>query len=133
MAHKITLGSRPKTFTRPVTFDLHEGGEGVITMTYRYRTRTEFGAFVDEIAENAGVAPPKSASEEDMVFSLRAVLEASGAKNAEYILQIADGWDVAGHVFDLAGVRQLCDELPGAALKIMLNYREAIVEGKLGN
>lgn len=133
MAHKITLGARPKNFTHAVTFALPEGGEGVIHMVFKYRTRSEFGALVDSLAAQAGVAPPKSGSEEDVQFSLQAILQAGSDQNAAYILQIADGWDLPDHPFELRAVQQLCDELPGAALAIMGQYRAAIVEGRLGN
>lgn len=133
MAHKITLGARPKTFTRPVTFDLPEGGQGVIHMVYRYRTRSEFGAMVDSMAAQAGVAPPKSGSADDVAVSLRAILQAGTDQYAAYIMQIADGWDVPDHPFELGAVQQLCDELPGGALAIIQDYRAACVEGRLGN
>lgn len=133
MAHKITLGKRPKNFKRTITVALHEGGEASIEMLYRYRTRSEFGAFVDKLAADVGVDAPKSGSEDDVRFSLERVMAAGNDKNAEYIVQVADGWDVPGHDFSLDAVRQLCDELPGAALAIMEQYRAAIVEGRLGN
>lgn len=133
MAHKFTLGKRPKHFNVTVTFAVPEGGEASIDMLYRYRTRSEFGQFVDDLARQAGVAPPKSASEEDVLFSLQAVLASGNDTNAAYILQIADGWGVPDHEFTLGHVQQLCDEAPGAALAIMARYRAAIVEGRLGN
>lgn len=133
MAHKITLGARPKTFARAVTFPLPEGGDGVINMVYKYRTRSEFGAFIDALAAQAGVPPPKTGSAEDVHVSLQAILQAGSEQNAAYIMQIADGWDLPDHPFELGAVQQLCDELPGGALAIMSKYREAIVEGRLGN
>lgn len=133
MAHKFSLGKRPKTFARAVEFPLPEGGAAVITMQYRYRTRAEFGELVDTLAKAAGVAAPKSASEEDVMFSLQASLQEGTDTNAAYILQIADGWDVEGHDFNLPNVEQLCNEAPGAAMAIMAQYRAAIVEGRLGN
>ena len=132
MGHKITLGSRPKTFSRVVTVPLHEGVEGQLDVTFRYRTRTEFGKLVDDMAAAADVTPPKSDADEDVVFSLRAALEASRDRNADYLLQVLDGWGLP-EPFDRPHVQQLCDELPGAALALIEAYRQACAEGRLGN
>ena len=52
MATKIKLGSRPKSFTRIVKFPMLEGGEGSIECTFKYRTRSEFGVFIDALVES---------------------------------------------------------------------------------
>ena len=58
MASNIKLGARPKNFVRTVTFALPEGGEGRIACTYRYRTRTQFGEFVDALIAKSPVGRP---------------------------------------------------------------------------
>lgn len=131
MASKIKLGSRPKNFKRKITVPMLDGSTGAIEVSYLYRTRSEFGAFIDELFESGGVKPA-SASEEDVRFSLKSVLDQSRDKNADYILKIVDGWDL-DEDFGRAAVVQLCDELPGAALAIIEQYRTAITEGRLGN
>ncbi len=128
---KIILGSRPKNFTRIITVDLPEGGKGSVEVLFKYRTRTEFGAFIDNLLDKAGVAP-KDTSEEALKYSLKQALEATIDQNADYILQIADGWNM-DEDFNRDNVAQLCDELPGAAQAIMDAYREAITTGRLGN
>jgi hypothetical protein len=128
---KIKLGSRPKNFTRIITVDLPEGGKGSVEVLFKYRTRTEFGAFIDNLLDKAGVAP-KDTSEESLKYSLKQALEATIDQNADYILQIADGWNM-DEDFNRDNVAQLCDELPGAAQAIMDAYREAITTGRLGN
>ena len=50
---KIKLGNRPKNFKRIVKFQMLEGGEGAIECVYKYRTRKEFGEFIDGIMEAA--------------------------------------------------------------------------------
>lgn len=132
MASKVVLGARPKSFKKTIIVDLPEGGQGEIVMSYVYRTRTEFGALVDQLTAAAGVPPPKSEAAEDVAFSLRTAIETAVEKNAEYILRVADGWDLEAG-WSLASVRQLCDELPGAALAIIEQYRAAVTEGRLGN
>jgi hypothetical protein len=130
---KVSLGKRPKSFKHEVTFDLPgEVDAGVITWQFKYRTRTEFGAFVDELSADAGVPPPKGDTDEDIKFSMQQVMSTRVDRNAEYLLRIADGWDV-DQPFNLDALKQFCDELPGGALQTMEAYRGAITEGRLGN
>lgn len=129
---RIKLGARPKIFAHTVTVQMPEGGTASVRMQYRYRTRTEFGQFVDDLVRAAGTAPPASQQDEDVRFSLHAALEATRDTNADYILQIAEGWDL-DEEFNRASLVQLCDELPGAALAIIEQYRAASTEGRLGN
>ncbi len=129
---RITLGTRPKTFKKTITVAMPEGGMASVEMVYVYRTRSEFGAFVDALLQTAGTPPPASQAEEDVRYSLRAALEATRDSNADYILQIAQGWNL-DEEFNRANLVRLCDELPGAALAIMEHYRAALTEGRLGN
>lgn len=126
---KIKLGARPKNFKRTLKVKLPEGGEGTIEVSYVYRTRTEFGQFIDALFADAGVQP---ADAEDVKFSLEAAMEKTRDTNADYIMQIIDGWNLEEE-FGRDAVAQLCDELPGAALAIMEDYRLAVTEGRLGN
>lgn len=129
---KIRLGARPKTFAHTVTVPMPEGGSASVQMQYRYRTRSEFGAFVDSLVRSAGAPAPASQGDADVQFSLRQALQATRDTNADYILQIADGWNL-DEPFDRPSVVQLCDELPGAAFAIIDAYRGALTEGRLGN
>lgn len=129
---KIKLGARPKTFTHTITVAMPEGGTANVQMVYKYRTRSEFGAFVDNLLLAAGAPPPASQAADDVSFSLRQALEKTRDTNADYILQIAEGWNL-DEEFNRASVVQLCDELPGAASAIIEAYRAALTEGRLGN
>lgn len=128
---KISLGKRPKSFKRVIKVPMVEGGFAAVEVAFIYRTRTEFGQFVDGVMKAAQVVPA-SASDDDVEFSLRDALERTRDTNADYILQIAEGWDL-DEPFSRAAVVQLCDELPGAAQAIISEYRAAITEGRLGN
>jgi hypothetical protein len=128
---KIVLGSRPKNFKAIVNIPMLEGGEGSIEMSYVYRTRTEFGKMIDTLMDDAGVAPTGS-GEEEQKFSLADALEKTKETNADYIMKVADGWNLDIE-FSRRAVAQLCDELPAAAMAIMNTYRSAITEGRLGN
>lgn len=128
---KIILGKRPKSFKRLLSIALPEGEVGDIELSCIYRTRTEFGAFVDALLQAARVTPASTAAE-DVEFSLAQALERTRDTNADYIMQIVNGWNLDAE-FSRAAVVQLCDELPGVALAIINDYRAAITEGRLGN
>lgn len=128
---KIILGKRPKSFKHQLTVALPEGESGSIELSFVYRTRTEFGAFVDELLKAAKVAPASAAADE-VEFSLMTALERTRDTNADYIMRIVDGWNLDAE-FTRAAVVQMCDELPGVALAIINDYRAAITEGRLGN
>ena len=128
---KIILGSRPKSFKRKVSVDLPEGGVGSVSWSFVYRTRTEFGALLDDIFGAAGVAPA-SQQDADVRVVLKEAFERTRDANADYMMRIADGWDLDAE-FSRASVQQLCDEYPGLALKTIDDYRSAITEGRLGN
>lgn len=128
---KITLGKRPKNFKSTVTATLLDGTEGKVEMQFTYRTRAEYGAFVDALYKAAGVLPDGQ-TDEEVKFSLQRALVKLSDTNADYILQIADGWNLDVE-FSRDAVVQMCDELPGMALEIINSYRLAVTEGRLGN
>lgn len=128
MATKIKLGSRPKSFTRIVKFPMLEGGEGSIECTFKYRTRSEFGVFIDALVESAGAKP----KEDGEKFSMEELMERTAGQNAKYILDVLEGWNLDEDL-NQANVQQLADELPAAAAAIMETYRTAVTEGRLGN
>lgn len=133
MAPKIKLGCRPKTFLHTVTIPVPEGGVASVQMAYRYRTRTEFAEFVDSLVKASGAAASASTDDQALDQNLRSAMErAIVEQSVDYILQIADGWNL-DEDFNRANVLQLCDELPGAAIAIMTAYRAALTEGRLGN
>lgn len=128
---KIILGKRPKNFKKTITVDMLEGGDGSVEISYKYRTRSEFGNFIDEIFNDAGVNPA-SQDDVDVKLSLAEALKKTLDVNADYIMKVADGWNLDIE-FSRDSVAQLCDELPGVALQIINSYRLAITEGRLGN
>lgn len=125
---KIKLGTRPKSFKRIVKFPLLEGGEGAIECTFKYRTRKEFGEFIDRMVEASG----SKAKADDEKFSMVALMEKTAGQNAEYMMDVLDAWNLDEDL-SVANVQQLANEIPAAATAIMETYRTAIVEGRLGN
>jgi len=129
---KVVLGKRPESFKRPVKFPMLDGTTGTIEVTYKYRTRKEFGAFVDSVAEAARAAGEVIVADETKPFSLAEYFEKNSVANADYVLGIAQAWNLDVD-FDKEAIEQLGDELPAALSAVMETYRLACVEGRLGN
>lgn len=125
---KIKLGARPANFTSVVKFPLLEGGEGSIEVKFKYRTRVEFGKFIDKLMDAAGEKPKAEGDK----FSMAVLMEKTAGANADYILDVVDGWNLDEDL-TRANVQQLANEIPAAATAIMETYRTATTEGRLGN
>ena len=125
---KIKLGQRPKSFDKAVKFEMLEGGTETIVCTFKYRTRTEFGQFIDGLVSDAGVKVDAT----DEKFSMTDLMKKTAGSNAKYLLQVLDGWSLDIDL-TLSNAEQLADELPAAAVAIMETYRVAVTEGRLGN
>lgn len=139
---KIILGQRPKSFKRSISFPLPgEVDPGTIEVSFKYRSRTEFAAFIDEMQSAA------KAESELEVSRLKDAIEKGDAAsditqadivarqnefNVRYLMGAVDGWNLDAE-FDQAAVEQLVDEVPAAVTAIVSSYRSAIVEGRLGN
>lgn len=134
---KIILGKRPESFKQKVTFPMLDGSEGAIQCVFKYRTKTEFGKFIDAMVADAKAADTKNkeadAALEPQTMQLADIMAKTVDKNADYLLDILKGWDVEGRDLTRDNCALLSDELPGAAVAIMEAYRLAVSEGRLGN
>ena len=139
---KITLGKRPTSFKRTVSFPMLDGTQGAIECVFKYRTRKEFGAYIDErtkeateIVKAANAAAAEAAFDKDGAekpFSVAEFYESEVSKGADYLAGVLEGWNL-DHEFSRDALEQLCDEIPAAAAEIVNAYRVAILEGRLGN
>lgn len=125
---KIKLGNTPKTFNRTVTVEMLDGTKGSVDCTFRYRTRVEFGAFLDSLFKDAGVKAPDA----DEKVAIAELMARTRDTNADYLLQVLDGWNLDDEL-NKDNLQQLCDEFPGVANSIMETYRTQISEGRRGN
>lgn len=124
---KIILGKRPTSFKHVVKFPMLDGTEGAIECVFKYRTRKEFGAFIDGMFTDSGAAAPT-----DEKFSMGKLMDSTVEKNADYLLEVLEGWNL-DEKLNRDSAAQLCNELPGAAVAIMNEYRTAVLDGRLGN
>jgi len=135
---KISLGKRPANFHHRIKVTLLDGSTGEIRMLFKYRTRKQFGEFLDELFQEAKLQP-ESLEPVDMEAAMALALAKVVDQNAAFIMKVAEGWDLSDPdtgeptEFSQAKVEQLCDELPGVAMAIIGAYRAAVSEGRLGN
>jgi hypothetical protein len=125
----IKLGSRPKTFARVIKFKDLDGTELSVPVTYRYRTRKEYGAWNDELPN---YPESKDAVDAEGKFSSQKYIELVSDWNAARLMQTLEGWGL-DEPFNADTVKQLCDEMPACAEAIVDDYKSAILAGHLGN
>jgi hypothetical protein len=160
MSNKVTLGSAPRTF-KPitVTFMMPDGTEGKFTVVYKYRSRKQFGAWLDELL-TAGKAKAEAAAEEANTptpvymedeapepkpeFRNELFFAEMGESAADYLTGTVDdtgkvttpgcveSWDLEFKP-TRENVLQMADELPAAISALMESYRSACRDGRLGN
>lgn len=138
----IKLGGRPKSFKRVVKFkDLDGQTDLSIEVSYRYRTKKQFGEMLDSQIEiaikeaDAMEAKATAALESDTPPKRERIAdgyELATSKQVDYLMQIIDGWNLEVE-FAREAVQNLCDEYPGAPVAISNMYREVIAEGRTGN
>jgi len=132
---KIILGKTPKTFAPvAVKFPMPDGTEGVINVTFKYRTRQQFGEFLNEVygIDKPSEEPAPVASDLDQEHDFQKLFGQSCEKNAIHLEKTVDAWDLDIDL-SVASLVQLADEIPASVVAIMTAYREACTEGRLGN
>ncbi len=138
---KVKLGARPKNFKREIKVPMLDGSIGSLELVFKYRTRKEFGLFADETQASI------KASLDKEIEAVKNAAEAGGELpdfkqsdsiarqdefNVDYIMASVEGWNL-DIPFDREAVEQMAVELPAAITEIIKTYRDAILEGRLGN
>lgn len=123
----IKLGAVPKSFKKIVSFPMLDGTTGMIDAEFRYRTRDEFGAFIDQVVKDSGAKP-----EQVEGLGMAGLMERTTSQNGRYLMDIMVRWNLPDEL-TLDNARQLANELPAAASALMETYRTAVTEGRLGN
>lgn len=127
IARQIVLGQRPKGIVHSLKVAMPDGTEGLLPVTFRYRDRVEFGAFLDSIF---AVEPPAfdPAAGQPSTQQQRGVVQING----QYIHGCLLEWGLDAP-FTLDNCIQLASELPAATQAVMNTYKLLCMEGRLGN
>lgn len=128
MANIIKLGNRPKNFKEiEVAVTLPDGTEGVIPVTYKYKTKAEFGAWQDAIISSAAPQPDGEAP------SWESIYRQAGERSADMLLDIVHAWrlDVPLSRESIIEIEADCG---AAAIPALFKaFGVACREGRLGN
>lgn len=143
----IKLGNNPTEFKRPVHVVKFDGAKDSISFTFRYLTKRQFAEVLDEraaaerMAADEEVARLKAIQADAEERGVEAVLPPASAldgylnwskQQAEYILQIASGWDLSDEL-SVENLQQLEDEFPGALDEIQSVFKKAITDVRVKN
>jgi hypothetical protein len=140
---KFQFGQAPKNFSRAVTIQMIEG-EADIEFSFIYRTRAEFAAMVDEnmriatekaLAEEAAARKAKKSKSANDPAPASTVVQSFAEVDkysAEFILKIADGWDLDDPL-NVESLTRLENENPGSMSAIGTIYRQAVAEARTKN
>lgn len=127
MAYK--LGTKPKTFKPfPVRFTFPDGQEGAIVTTFKYKTRKEFGTYLDELYATSDVAKPADSAK----MNYADLFAKGGEKTVAQLLPAIDSWEF-DYPLNKETLLQLQDEVPSAIAAFVESLRRACLEGHLGN
>ena len=128
IARTVRLGQKPEGIPDVVKFKGLDGAEYMIPVTFKYRTLTEFGIFLDDLLAQ----PLPVADAADGVLSSKTIQQSKVNTNGQYLFQILKDWGLDVPL-TLQACIQLADEMPAASSALMGRYREIITEGRAGN
>lgn len=127
---KLVLGKTPENFKAfPVKFTLPDGVEDQIQVTFKYKTRSQFACFLNELFNKSGAN--EAAPAEDGV-DFEAMFAKGGAQTVAHLSQIIVAWDLDEPV-NSKTLADLHDQVPNAAAAMTKAYSAACTEGRLGN
>lgn len=130
MAVKIVLGAKPKTFMPfDVKVTLPDGSEGVIPVTFKYRTKKEFGKWVDDASASSKV---ERKQDDQAEFSWEKFYEQNTDLAVAQLLTALDSWGL-DIPLTRESLAQLDNETPAAVVAMLSAYGAACREGRLGN
>ena len=124
---KLVIGKTPTTF-KPfnVKFTLPDGEGDQILVTFKYKTRSQFAAFLNELFQEAGEEKTDEKVDFEKLFAK------GGEKTVSHLTKIIAEWDFAEKP-TADTLRALHDQAPAAAAAMTSAYNAACTEGRLGN
>lgn len=132
---KLTLGAAPKNFKRIIKVPtiLDDGTEGIaeLEMSFIYRNRQQYAKLMDEVLAKVKkeVAKEKENEKEGKQDDKTLVdtVKESNAESVDFILKIADGWELEDE-FNKANILTLLERHPESGAAIGIEYRKALME-----
>ena len=125
---KLVLGKTPANFKAfDVKFTLPDGTEDAIKVTFKYKSRSQFAAFLNELFQEAG---EEKTTDEKIDFEK--LFAKGGEKTVSHLSKIIADWDFADPATP-ENLRVLHDQAPAAAASMTSAYSAACTEGRLGN
>ena len=126
---KLILGKTPENF-KPfnVKFTLPDGEEDQIKVTFRYKTRSQFAAFLNDLFKESGEEKPDTTEKIDF----EKLFAKGGEKTVAHLSRIIADWDFAEKPTP-ENLAALHDQAPAAAAAMTQAYSAACTEGRLGN
>lgn len=126
----IKLGATPETFKAfPVKFVMPNGDEAAIKVTFKYRTRVQFGEFQNEMFG-------AQSGDDDRLpgggIDFKKLYEKVGAQHAAHLLKAIASWDL-DFLPTVESLAQMTNEIPASVSAILTAYNAACTEGRLGN
>ncbi len=122
---KILLGQPPASFPARVTFPLLNGGDAEINVRFKYRSRSDYAAFV-------AATWPKAPGELPADMTPADVVERDIEGEVRYMTGAVDAWDLADPLNGV-NLRRLADMYPAASQAISRAYYIAVNEGRTKN
>lgn len=123
---KIKLGNPPKNFKSIVKIPLLDGSTADVEMLFKYRTKSQYGALIDEVMAES----EKSTKAKDK--TVQGSIKTATKGNVDYVLKIAEGWDLE-EPFKAENIALLDDEYQGAIAAISEAYSASLMEGRAKN
>ena len=122
----VTLGKTPECFpATTVEVTLPDGTKCVIPLVYKYRTKKQYGVWLDEIgAQKSG--------DEGQEFTWAKHFEGESSVKAEKALDALHSWGLS-EPLNKESLVQLDDECPAAMVAILRAYGETCRGERLGN
>lgn len=118
---------RPAHFA-PITakFTLPNGEGAQIEATFKYRTRSEFSALLNDLfGERADLG-------EEIDFEKLLEHDLVG-RASRFLPESITAWNVADTPVSVSAMEELADTVPAAISALWEAYRQACAEGRLGN
>ena len=129
MAAKFSFNKRPDNFAPfPVKFTAPDGTKVQIMATYKYRSKLEHAEYQAAVFE--GIEDVELV---DGLPDFSKLAQADIERTTNGLLDALVAWDVPDRKLDKDALTQLADECPAAIDALVVGYRLACSNGRLGN